>query len=281
MKFVCGLILAVALSVATSFTAYAATKVVDVRTNKAVQYQQLVNDVKDDNVTFIGEIHDDAEQHKNQLELIRVLYAMTDNLAIGLEAFSTDYQQQLDDWSKGKLDEQEFKAIYAKNWSYDWSLYRDIFIFARDNRIPLIALNVPKAIMSKVVRQGAASLDENDKKALPPRISWNLNPQQVQYMKRIRSQVLGDRPGPFPFSNFAEAQALRNSVMASSIAKFAEKAPDTHVIAITGIWHAVKSGAPEQLKQKGKVRCKVVLPVLPEFNPDNATSDEVDYFILK
>jgi uncharacterized iron-regulated protein len=74
---------------------------------------------------------------------------------------------------------------------------------------------------------------------------------------------------------------LRNNGIAWNIFKYKEKYPTDQIIVITGTWHAIKSGVPEQLKQYGIQNYKVILPELPEFNLQNATSNDADYFMFK
>lgn len=281
MNVIYGLIIVIMFLIGTNMNAYAVPQILKVSDKRTVEFVQFIEDIERSDIVFIGETHDAKKQHENQLDIIRNLYARKVPVAIGLEMFSAENQQQLDDWSKGKLDEQDFKTIYARNWSYDWQLYRDIFIFARDNHIPMIALNVPKPIITKVVRQGSAALNDNDKKQIPPHMSWTLNPPQTEYLKRVTGQVFANKPRVIPFANFYEAQALRNSAIAWNIAKYREKSPKNKIIVITGAWHAIKNGAPEQLKQYGSLSYKVILPELPELVIQNVTTDEADYFILK
>lgn len=281
MNIMYGAGMAIFLLIGTTINAYAAPQFLKVSDKRTVEFKQFIEDVERSDVIFIGETHDAKKQHENQLEIIRGLYARKVPLAIGLEMLSTDSQRQLDDWTNGNLDEPDFKTIYARNWSFDWQLYRDIFVFARDNHIPMIALNVPKPLISKIVRQGSASLNDNEKKELPPHVSWTLNPSQAEYIRRIYAQVFGNKPKVVSFANFSEAQALRNSVIAWNIAKFREKSPKNKIIVITGTWHAIKNGAPEQLKQTGGLTFKVILPELPEFVIQNVTTDDADYFMLK
>jgi uncharacterized iron-regulated protein len=281
MYVIHGLLIVFTLLIGTNINAYAVPQLLKVSDKRTVEFRQFLEDVERSDVIFIGETHDVIKQHENQLEIFRGLYSGKVPVAIGLEMFSTDSQQQLDDWSNGKLAEQDFKTMYARNWSYDWQLYRNIFIFARDNHIPMIALNVPKPIISKIMRQGSAALNDNDKKELPPHISWTLNPPQTEYLRRITAQAFKNKPGMMPLANFCEAQALRNDVIAWSISKCRAKFPKSKVIAITGTWHAIKNGAPEQLKQYGSLSYAVILPELPEFVIQNITPDEADYLILK
>jgi uncharacterized iron-regulated protein len=275
------LVLGLALLVTTSISANAATNVVRMTDKTSVEFGRFVEDIGRSDVIFIGDTHDDRELHEKQLEIIRGVQARAPRLAIGLEMFTADCQRYLDDWTNGKLQERDFAAIYARNWSYDWRLYRDIFIFARDNQIPMIALNVPKPIIAKVVRQGGKALTEEERKDLPPGGTWILNPRQAQYLRRIRGQVFGNRPSPIPTANFDEAQALRNQAMAYNIAKFRKEAPERKVVVIAGTWHAIKNGAPESLKGYGSSTYKVVLPDLPEFAWLKPTAEDVDYLITR
>ena len=45
-----------------------------------------------------------------------------------------------------------------------WPLYRDIFLYTRQKRIPLVGLNVPREIIAKVAREGYGSLTEAERK---------------------------------------------------------------------------------------------------------------------
>ncbi len=281
MNIIYGLFVAIMLLLGTNTNAWAVPQILKVSDKQTVEYIQFVEDIERSDVIFIGETHDVIKQHENQLDIILTLHARNVPVAIGLEMFSADSQQQLDDWSQGKLDEQNFKTIYAANWSYDWQLYRNIFIFARDNHIPMIALNLPKPIISKIMRQGSAALNDIDKKEIPANISWTLNPPQTEYLRLVTAQVFGNKLGAAIFANFCDAQAVRNSVIAWRISKYREKSPKDKIVVIAGTWHAIKNGAPEQLKQYGLLKYEVILPELPEFVIQNITTDEADYFILK
>lgn len=278
MKKLMRLVLGLALLVTTGMSANAATNVVRMADKTPVEFGRFLEDIGRSDVIFLGDTHDDKELHEKQLEIIRGLHARSPRLAIGVEMFTADSQRYLDDWTNGKLQERDFVAIYARNWSYDWRLYRDIFIFARDNQIPMIALNVPKPVIAKVVRHGAKALTEEERKDLPGG-PWTLNPRQAGYLSRIRGEVFGNRPSPIPTANFDEAQALRNEAMAYNIGKFRKQTPERKVVVIAGTWHAIKNGVPESLKGYGSSTYKVVLPDLVEFAWLKPTSEDIDYLI--
>jgi len=273
-------ILTVVLLTATSVGANAAVEIVGMAAGQGpVEFDRFVADLGRSDVIFIGDTHDDLRLHGKQLEIVRALYARNPRLAIGVEMFTIDNQRSLDDWTGGKTEEHDFTAVYVKNWSYDWRQYRDLFIFARENHIPMIALNIPKPIMAKVVQQGGKALSEDDRKDLPPGSHWSLPPRQGEYLRRIREQAFGNVPPRFPIANFNDAQALRNNSIAYRVIKYREKAPESKVVVIAGTWHAIKNGAPENLKDYGKATYKVVLPDLREFSWLKPTAEDVDYLI--
>jgi len=250
----------------------------EVSDKKATDLAEVVQSVKDADVIFIGEVHDNPQHHKAQIDILRSLHTSKSTVAIGLEMFTTEDQHQLDDWIGAKIDEETFQPIFSRNWSYGWQLYRDLFIFARDNHIPLIALNTPKAVIARVVAQGSSAQQASE---MPPKMSWSLNESQAYYMRTIARQVFGNTPPDKLVVRLCEAQALRNNWMAWNVAKYKNKREADIVVVLAGTWHAVKSGVPERLSTYGQFTYKVILPELPEFKLENATVKEADYLIAR
>jgi uncharacterized iron-regulated protein len=242
-----------------------------------ILFEGVATDVAAADVVFIGEIHDNAAHHKVQLDLIRSLHAGKPPIAVGLEMFTRDDQQALDDWVTGKLDEEAFRAVCARSWSYGWPLYRDILMFARENRIPLIALNIPKQTMSAFMAQGRAALPASE---TPPHVSFVLNDSQTAYLRATARQAFGSTPPEKLLARLCEAQALRNHGMAWHIAEYRKRRPGDTVVVLAGMWHAVKNGVPELLAEYGNLTYRVLVPELPEFKLERATDREADYMLL-
>ena len=246
---------------------------------QAVGFSQMMADMEGSDVIFIAEEHTNNKHHELQLDVIRSLRAKKIPLAIGLEMFQMDNQRQLDDWIEGRMTEESFKAVFARNWSYDWSLYRDIFIFARDKHIPMIALNIPKEIVFKVSRQGFASLSPEERKNLPLGVTCDLNNPQTEFLRKTFEGVFKHEANGKVFDYFCEAQAVRNSGMAMNIANDLKRYPGRKIVALAGTWHAVKHGIPERLESIKSLSYKVIQPEIPEIGIRNATSALIDYLI--
>ena len=246
---------------------------------QAVSFQQMMADAQSSDVTMVAETHDSKKHHVLQLDIIRSFQAKKVPVAIGLEMFQTDYQKQLDDWIEGMIPEQNFKEIYAKNWSYDWSLYRELFIYARDNRIPMVALNVPKGIVFKIAKNGFESLAPEERKNLPSGVTCDINKPQTEFLKKTFEGVFGHEAKGQLFTYFCEAQAVRNSGMAMVIANNQKRYPARKLVAIAGTWHAVKHGIPERFPNSNNISFRVILLEISELGVRNTTSDIADYLI--
>jgi len=101
----------------------------------------------------VGETHDNLSDKRVELEVIKGLYRrFPGKVAIGMEMFREPQQAVLDQWVKGELTELEFlkESKWYQSWGYDFSAYRDILLFARENRIDVIATDhAPHAVEEK------------------------------------------------------------------------------------------------------------------------------------
>ncbi len=261
-----------------SVEARAHTLITRTSDGETVTVAQLAATAKESRVIIVGESHDNEYHHELQLDLIRSLNESGVPLAVGVEMIQSDFQPQLDAWSAGKLSEKVIQAVFELNWS-DWPLYREIFLYTRDHHIPMIALNVPLHIVRKVSQQGFNSLTPEEKGDLPAGTSCDLRNPQIAFLRKSFQGVRHHGENGKMFSNFCEAQTVRNSGMALTMTRYLAKEPGRRIVVLTGIWHAVKYGIPEQLLRLGKLNYTVILPETPFINKENAGSAEADYLV--
>ncbi|MBV9742244.1 MAG: ChaN family lipoprotein [Acidobacteriia bacterium] len=133
---------------------------------------KVVSQLSGKRVVFIGETHDRYDHHLNQLETIRRLHQLDSNFVIGVEYLPAQVQANVDDYIEGRSTEDQFLRAtdYFRNWGYDYRLYAPIFRFAREQRIPVRALNVPAGLPSAVAKVGIKGLSEQQRAALPHEI---------------------------------------------------------------------------------------------------------------
>lgn len=68
---------------------------------KRITLKEALPDLIKARVIFVGELHDRKSHHDAQLDVIRLLKESDARVAIGLEMFQKQSQQQLDEWVSG------------------------------------------------------------------------------------------------------------------------------------------------------------------------------------
>jgi uncharacterized iron-regulated protein len=210
---------------------------------KPISFDQLITELKGVRVVYIGESHTDSTHHRTQLDIIQALFGAADEISIGMEMFDFTYQPVLDRWSSGELEEAAFleKVHWYANWRYPFSLYRDILEFVRDNRIPLVGLNIPFHIPPKVRIGGLANLGDADARHLPSEIDTSDSAHRA-YVEPVFKQHAFHSSANFDY--FYEAQCLWEETMAESIAS---SMPSGIMVVLAGNGHIVyKFGIPQR-----------------------------------
>ena len=203
------------------------------------------------------------------------MHQLDPDLAIGVEYFQQPFQSQVDDYIAGRTSEQEFLrgAGYFQNWGYDYRLYAPIFRFAREQRIPVRALNVPSALPSTVAKAGMAGLSEQQRAYLPKEIE----PADKDYRSRLREAFEEHGSAkPDAFNHFVEAQLVWDEGMAQSAAAYLNANPSRRMVILAGSGHlAFGSGIPQRLERRTHVTYAIVLNSGEEIEPNIA-----DYILL-
>jgi len=268
--------LSLLLTAAAVCPSVAVESVLRISDGQRIDLGQLLAESRSARYFFLAENHDDAGHHAAQLAIIKGLQQQGRRVAIGLEMFAATSQDKLDQWIAGKLSLPEFMAVYARNWTLPWPLYREIFLYARDNRIPLIGLNLPPGLSSKVARQGFAALTPEERRQLPDGITCKVGPA---YMAFIRQAYANHALQEREFTHFCEAQMLWNRNMGRLLEAFLAKNPRYTMVVLVGIGHALKKGVPDEVTQEAD-RYRVILPEFAGLNRSNLTVQDADYLLL-
>ncbi len=241
-----------------------------------VQFQEVLEDIKAVPLVFVGELHDQKRHHWAQLEVIRSLHNAGLKVAVGLEMFRAQEQDLLDRWVSGEIPEERFIPIYLRNWGSPWTLYANIFFYARENRIPMVGLNVPRQVTRKVARRGFSSLENDQLQNLPP-VVCDVDPVYQEFIRR----ALGV-PGKegLAFQYFCEAQLVWDSAMAWYALHFLKENPNYTIVILAGSGHAWKRGIPEQIRRRSDLPFMVILPEVSRLDRANVTPEDTDYLWL-
>jgi len=245
---------------------------------KVIPFAEMIDDLKNADIVFVGEVHDSMRDHQAELDVIRALHEKGVRFGIGFEMFRADSQKDLDEWNDGKLDKAKFVRVYYDNWRMPWPLYGDIFLYARSHSIPMVGLNVPDAISRKVATTGFASLTRQELAQLPPGISCNVDQKYMDFIKKVYEAHAAEKDS---FVHFCEAQMVWDKSMAWHLLGYMKKRPGEKMVVLSGIGHAWKRGIPEQVKQSSSYTLRVVLPAVPDATKRSSiTSADADYIFI-
>ncbi|MGD8961102.1 MAG: ChaN family lipoprotein [Desulfobacterales bacterium] len=217
--------------------------IVSAESGKEVTFAEMMKDLNRHQIIFVGEKHNSVSHHSIQLKIIQAAFRNNHDLVVGMEMFDRSYQEVLDLWTAGVLDEEAFlrKTHWYVNWRYDFSLYRDILLFIKQNKIKLVALNIPFHIPGRIRVGGIDNLSISDKRYLPRQIDTN-NSAHRNYVKTIFDQH--NFPSRVKFEDFYMAQCVWDEVMAESIAT---DLGNRKVVALVGNGHIqYKYGVPNR-----------------------------------
>jgi uncharacterized iron-regulated protein len=256
-------------------TQQADTKVLDL--DHLTDLDAIMPELARQRVVCVGESHDRYGHHLSQLEIIRRLHQVHPDLVIGMEYFQTPFQPYLDAYIAGRLDEKAFldKTEYYRRWKFDYRLYRPILDYAREHRIPLIALNMPREITEKVARSGISGLPPAERAMIPQ----DLDRSDARYRQRIQ-EIFEQHPNKDQrdFEHFLEAQLLWDEGMADTAARYLKAHPRARMVILAGSGHLIYgSGIPTRLARRlDGARIAVVLNGIN----DTLEPDMADYVLL-
>lgn len=189
-------------------------------------------------VVYLGETHNDAADHAAQLEIVQALDARNE-VAIALEMFQRPFQPVLDEYVAGEITEEELiaRSEYETRWGFDWEFYAPILRYAKDNQIPLVALNTPTEITRQVASEGLESLNGQDFQYVPAVDEIDLSDEDYRALLESVFSAHGGHGNSDGFENFFAAQVLWDETMAEGVARQLAAEPDRQVVVIAGEGH--------------------------------------------
>lgn len=231
-------------------------------------------------IVLLGERHDAADDHRWQLHTVAALHALRPDLVVGFEAFPRGVQPVLDRWTAGALDERTLLAEtdWERVWGHDPALYLPLFHFARLGRLPMLALNVDRALVAKVGELGfdAVAAEERERIGAPA-------PASPEYRRLLRDVFDSHRPDGRPArdqvaeARFIEAQLTWDRAMAEALATAARERPSALVVGLIGSGHLERRfGVPRQLAALGIREVTVLLPWDTDRDCRDLTPDVAD-----
>jgi len=247
-----------------------------IKADNLADLNQIIEEVSQKKVIYVGEQHDQYGHHKVQFEFVKGLHERGGKVAVAMEMFQRPYQKYLDQYLNDEIDEKTFleKTEYFTRWGFNYHFYRPIINYCKENHLPIVAMNVRKELSRKVARKGVDSLTADEKASIPQ----HLDLTNKQYEKRLRKIFAAHAPGAIMgFDNFYQSQVLWDETMAESIHNFLVKNPDHQVVVIVGSGHLLYGhGIPSRVFRHGGYDQSIVISYMGQ----TPTEDMADYLMF-
>lgn len=242
------------------------------RLNSLQSLDSIMPQLATHKAVLVGEIHTNYGDHLNQLAVIKGLHKKWGKIAIGLEMIQQPFQSYLDDYIAGRIDEHAMLrgTEWFDRWRFDFRLYRPIFTYAKQNKIPLVALNVPKELTKRISKVGIKGLNKKERGQLPK----TLDKSNPAYVKRLKNVFGGhSHTSSKNFDKFLEAQLAWDEGMAAQAAKFLQTHSGHRMVILAGGGHIInREGIPDRLERRINSKPAVVLNNINE-NPKPTQGD--------
>jgi aminopeptidase N len=242
-------------------------RIVDTASGQHVSPAGLARALSDARLVLVGEQHSSVEAHRVQRQVIEALHASGRPVLLGVEMFPYTAQPALDQWRAQAISEREFVAAskWYEHWGYHWRYYRDIFLFARDHKLPIVAINAPRDVVSAVRKKGLDKLTPEEARHIPREIATS----DPEHLTLFKAYFGGDSPmhqgtSDETWRSMLDAQATWDATMAYQAVRALEAMPrkDAVMVVLAGSGHvAYALGIERQARRWLSGRIATVIPV--------------------
>ena len=242
--------------------------ITDTARNDLIAPAELARRLSGTQLLFIGEEHTNLEFHRVQLRVIQSLHDAGRQVLIGLEMFPYTQQVELDRWTRGAISEADFvtNSGWYENWSHHWGHYRDIFNYAKANKLGMYGINVPREVVRTVRSRGWEALDATARLHMPPLLDTGSDEHRTMFKASFSADdslhltSLSDeqREGMY------RAQVTWDGAMGWNAAKAlaSHGGPNAIMVVLIGAGHVMYGlGSERQLKSSFKGRISSLIPV--------------------
>jgi uncharacterized iron-regulated protein len=245
-------------------------KIYSVGLKKEVTLNDIAADMKDYDVVFFGEEHNDSVTHYLQKTLFELLFARyADKLALSMEMFDRDVQPVMNEYLGGHIREKNFLKD-ARVWS-NYRDYRPMVEFSKEKKLDVICANAPSRYTNLAGRKGQGAL-----KLLSTASKLFFAPLPYDTATGKYYDKLMEMSGHTPVTktdtaktkapvmnmggfNLVVAQSLWDATMAYSIAEYLKKNKGKKIMQVNGRFHSDEGFAIVTQLKKYSPKTKVLI----------------------
>jgi uncharacterized iron-regulated protein len=241
--------------------------ITDTRSGEVLTPAELAPRLAGVRLLLVGESHTDMDFHRAQLRVLEELVRAGRPVLLGLEMYPYTEQRYLDQWTDGLLTEEGFLRLsrWYENWGYNWNYYRDIFLFARDRKVQMFAVNAPRDVVTAVRKKGFKNLTPEEAAHIPTDIDTTSAEHRTLFKSFFDAgDPLHSGMTEEQWDSMIAAQATWDATMAHNAVKALREhgGPETVIVVLAGSGHvAYGLGIQRQAVRTFPGRIATVIPV--------------------
>src|ERR1051326_5379317 len=132
-------------------------RIYSVKLGKEVTLNDVVADMKNYDVLFYGEEHNDSVTHYLERTLFELMHSQfNDKLTLSMEMFDRDVQTVMNEYLVGFIREKNFTKD-ARVWS-NYRDYRPMIEFSKEKKLDVVCANAPSRYTNLAGRKGQKAL---------------------------------------------------------------------------------------------------------------------------
>jgi len=237
------IIVAIGVKAQNTFNQY---KIYDVKKQKEISIDNIIADMKDADVLFFGEEHNDSIGHALEAEIFQKLnQAYPQHIALSMEMFHTDIQPVVNEYLADVISEKNFMKE-GRAWE-NYNDYRPLVQYAKTNKLQVIAANAAARYSNAVTKNGLNTLKNFPKASLSFLPPLPIDTATGRYHEKFTGLLGGHGMGTL---KVYQTQNFWDATMAWSISKFTQANKGIKILHLNGRFHSdEKLGTLAKLQQ--------------------------------
>ncbi|MES2418629.1 MAG: ChaN family lipoprotein [Bacteroidota bacterium] len=220
-------------------------KIYDVKQQKTIALDEIINHINTADVLFFGEEHNDSVGHYLEAEIFRKLInAYPGKVALTMEMFHTDVQSVINEYLSGLITEKNF-IKEARAWN-NYKDYKPLIELAKLSKLAVVGGNAAARYSNAVTRNGLSILNQFPKTSKQFFAPLPIDTATGRYNDKFIETLGGHSMGGM---KVYQTQNFWDATMAWSIAKYAKSNKGKKIFQVNGRFHSdEKLGTLAKLK---------------------------------
>jgi uncharacterized iron-regulated protein len=245
-------------------------RIYSVKLGKEITPDSIVSDMKNYDVLFYGEEHNDSVTHYLEKTIFEKMNAHYGNkLALSMEMFERDVQPVMNEYLKGFLRERSFTKD-ARVWS-NYRDYRPMVELAKDKHLDVVCANAAGRYSNLAGRKGQGALKELPAESKPFFAPLPYDTAQGKYYEKLmemsghsmapKNDTAKVKAPPMGMGSFnlVMAQSLWDATMAYSISEYRKKQPQKKIMQVNGRFHSDEGFAVATQLKKYSPKTRILI----------------------